>query len=404
MINTKNEASIPKQGTISYNAASLVEDYAIVLYTAEGKIVDCNIGAELIKGYKNDEIKGKHFSMFFMYNEQDAGLPYTLLKQASEKGKSNHEGWCIRRDGTAFWGKTLLTAIFNEDNELQGFTEITQDYTEKKSVLDGLKNHSAAVEQNNVELERFIYMASHHIQTSIKNIQVQNTEWRKNINSNADNEQKSFHAIKNLSASALDMVDELMAYTQFFKIPDNIKLPVDIASETYSVLDELSELIDAHRAVITVAAPAAAYGKQTQIRQLLFHLIRNAVMHSGVPRPVIHVMATTTHGYVSGLDLPASEWNKVFCMITITDNGRGFENCDAEKIFDAFKKLGKNSSAGCMGMGLSLVKKVVQHHDGHIQTLSTKENGTIFRILLPNNASSANQDDARPYIKPVATN
>ena len=91
-----------------------------------------------------------------------------------------------------------------------------------------------------------------------------------------------------------------MAYTQFFKVPDNIKLSVDIADETYSVLDELAELIDAHRAIVTVTAPITAYGKQQQIRQLLFHLIRNAVMHSGVPRPQVHVMATTTHGYVAG--------------------------------------------------------------------------------------------------------
>lgn len=109
-------------------------------------------------------------------------------------------------------------------------------------------------------------------------------------------------------------------------------------------------------------------------------------MHSGVPRPQVHVMASTTHGYVTGLYLPASEWNKVFCMITITDNGRGFENCDPEKIFESFKKYGKNSNSGCMGMGLSLVKKIVQHHEGFIQTMSTKGHGTTFRILLPNNA------------------
>lgn len=113
-------------------------------------------------------------------------------------------------------------------------------------------------------------------------------------------------------------------------------------------------------------------------------------MHSGVPRPQVHVMASTTHGYVAGLNLPATEWDKVFCMITITDNGRGFENCDPEKIFESFKKYGKNGSSGCMGMGLSLVKKIVQHHEGFIQTMSTKGNGTTFRILLPNNALAKN--------------
>src|SRR5690349_980183 len=88
-----------------------VEDYAILLLDHEGFIENWNKGAERIKGYKPNEIIGKHFSVFYGPEDRAAGLPEKLLNQAATLGKASHEGWRVKKNGDKFWGSVLITAI-----------------------------------------------------------------------------------------------------------------------------------------------------------------------------------------------------------------------------------------------------------------------------------------------------
>src|ERR1700743_3810698 len=81
-----------------------VEDYAILMLNAHGIIVNWNKGAEKIKGYTEEEIVGKHFRIFYTPEDQAAGLPERLVELAKTQGKAIHEGWRLRKNGTAFWG------------------------------------------------------------------------------------------------------------------------------------------------------------------------------------------------------------------------------------------------------------------------------------------------------------
>jgi diguanylate cyclase (GGDEF)-like protein/PAS domain S-box-containing protein len=108
-----------------------VQDYAIIMLDPDGYVTSWNRGAERIKGYRADEIMGKHFSLFYPLEDVRGGKPESLMKTALEKGQVRDTGWRIRKDGSRFWADILLTAIWDTSGRLRGFAKITRDVTEQ---------------------------------------------------------------------------------------------------------------------------------------------------------------------------------------------------------------------------------------------------------------------------------
>jgi PAS domain S-box-containing protein len=109
-----------------------VTDYAIFVLDDQGVIRSWNPGAQRLKGYTEDEIVGKHFSIFYPPEDVDKGKPDRELKIASTDGRVEDEGWRVRKDGTRFWANVVITALRNEQGDLQGFAKITRDLTERR--------------------------------------------------------------------------------------------------------------------------------------------------------------------------------------------------------------------------------------------------------------------------------
>jgi len=108
-----------------------VKDYAIVMLDPKGRIVTWNIGAERIQQYKAEEIIGQHFAHFFTADDIAQGFPERELGRAMVKGRTETEGWRVRKDGSRFWANDIITAIFDDVGHLKGFAKITQDRTEQ---------------------------------------------------------------------------------------------------------------------------------------------------------------------------------------------------------------------------------------------------------------------------------
>jgi len=116
-----------------------VKDYAIFLMDTQGYIMTWNEGAKRAKGYLPQEIIGKHFSTFYTAEDLETKKPERELEIAIETGKYEEEGWRVKKNGSVFWANIVITALFNEQNKLIGFSKVTRDLTERKEREDELK-------------------------------------------------------------------------------------------------------------------------------------------------------------------------------------------------------------------------------------------------------------------------
>src|SRR4029077_16055149 len=106
-----------------------ITDSANYMLRPDGRVATWNSGAERIKGYRADEIIGQPFSRFYSEEDQRAGLPQRMLREAAEEGKVFAEGWCIRKDGSRFAASVVIEAIRDDASRLIGFVRITRDVT-----------------------------------------------------------------------------------------------------------------------------------------------------------------------------------------------------------------------------------------------------------------------------------
>src|SRR6188768_3009811 len=113
---------------------SEIQDYAIILMDADGTILSWNAGAEKIKGYKESEILGQNFRIFYMPSDRQAGLPEQLIELAKKEGRARHIGRRVKKDGTIFWGSILITALHDDDGEVIGFTKLTQEVSDNQKI------------------------------------------------------------------------------------------------------------------------------------------------------------------------------------------------------------------------------------------------------------------------------
>jgi PAS domain S-box-containing protein len=152
-LRTKNE-DLKREEERYHKMVSEIRDYAIILLDVEGNILDWNKGAEFLKGYKAAEIIGKNFRMFYPQEDKDNDLPRKLLALAAKNGSAHHEGYRIRKDGVRFWGSVLITALFDDNNKLIGYTKVTRDLTERKAADDRLAIFTEELKQTNEKLRR----------------------------------------------------------------------------------------------------------------------------------------------------------------------------------------------------------------------------------------------------------
>jgi len=113
-------------------------EYALFALSPTGVVSSWNRGAERIKGYRREEIVGQHFSVFYSPSDREAGVPQRQLQDAMRDGRVEREGWRLRKDGSQFWARILITPIWDDAGRLRGFSKLTRDETDRRAahVLD----------------------------------------------------------------------------------------------------------------------------------------------------------------------------------------------------------------------------------------------------------------------------
>lgn len=122
-----------------------VTDYAIVMVDPAGYVASWNPGAEHIKGYRAEEIIGKHFSCFYPPDAIKRGFPEQELETAAKEGRFEDEGWRVRKGGAQFWANVIISALRDKKGNLLGFAKLTRDLTDRREAEERIQQQAREI-------------------------------------------------------------------------------------------------------------------------------------------------------------------------------------------------------------------------------------------------------------------
>ncbi|HEY3480248.1 MAG TPA: PAS domain-containing sensor histidine kinase [Streptomyces sp.] len=135
---TEQPGALAPPETVFTLLVTSVLDYGIFMLDPAGHVATWNAGAERIKGYRAEDIIGKHFSVFYPPEDIAARKPHLELESAIADGRLEDEGWRLRKDGSRFWANVVITPLFDKTSELRGFGKVTRDMTERRAAEQAL--------------------------------------------------------------------------------------------------------------------------------------------------------------------------------------------------------------------------------------------------------------------------
>jgi PAS domain S-box-containing protein len=382
-----------------------VKDYAIFMLDPGGHVMTWNEGAELNKGYKAEEIIGRHFSCFYVDEDIQLGTPATELLEAIASGRCEVEGLRKRKDGSTFWANVVISAIKDEQGELIGFAKVSRDLTERRladdartaisaeklrvSVLNAeieqqkriekaLKEVTINLARSNADLQQFAYVASHDLQEPLRAVTGFLTllASKQAGNLDADSQKYINHAVEGAHRMRA-LVNDLLAYARVESRGKELE-PVQLSKVLDRVKLDLSAAIDESAAVIISDELPTVMGDTTQLAQLFQNLIGNAIKFRSSMAPEVRIKCNPQN----------SDW-----LFSFQDNGRGFDMEHAERIFVIFQRLQGREQASGTGIGLALCKKIVERHNGKIWVESKPDQGSTFFFTLPQSIGDAKDND-----------
>jgi light-regulated signal transduction histidine kinase (bacteriophytochrome) len=251
------------------------------------------------------------------------------------------------------------------------------DYTSQKRLQLQLQASVEELKHMNSNLEEFAYAASHDLQEPLRKIHYFSQRLRRSMAYRlSDEEANMFERIENASKRMSMLISDLLVYSQITVKNDAFKT-VHLGNIIQQVIGDLETSIIEKKATITTGEMPAIRGDAVQLRQLFQNLISNSLKYSKRDlAPVISITARIVRKESNG---PARSYHE----IVLKDNGIGFEQEHGERIFKIFHRLhGQNEFPGT-GIGLAIVAKVVDHHNGFIRAEGRPGEGSDFIILLP---------------------
>lgn len=272
-------------------------------------------------------------------------------------------------------GIVTVTPIFDNDGDCVRLVGSVKDITEQKlselrlkDLYDQLEQRAAQLQTSNTELERFAYIASHDMQEPLRMIssflQLLEKKYRDSI------DEKGREYIRFAVDGSMRMkylINDLLDYSRVSTRRQNLE-QVCIDHVIEDVLQNLSLHINEKQAIInTSVLPLLPNADKTQMIQLFQNLIGNALKYSGSRQPLIDIEAAEKE----------DEW-----LFSIKDNGIGFDEKFADKIFVIFQRLHNRSEYSGTGIGLAICKKIIDRHGGKIYAESVPGEGSIFWFTI----------------------
>lgn len=375
-----------------------VKGFAIFMMDTNGVIQTWNIGCELMKGFKAEDAIGQNFRILFPKYLRDEHLPEKERQIAKDKGRFEGENWRIKKNGDLFWAFVVLTRITDEEGKHIGYVKITQDQTDKKKYLDELNTKVEDIRKinqkldsvnnellkSNSNLQEFAYASSHDLQAPLRNMKHYVQRLREDLGEQLTEGQIGlFKRIENSGDRMMKLIEDLLAFS-YIGMGTAQKSEIDLNQQVKDVLDDLELDVAKKGAKITVDTLPKVRGDRRQFQQFFQNLIGNAIKYAKPDVvPEIQISSNEVLGREAKASLPTEVADKSYYFIQLKDNGIGFEPEYAEDIFKVFTRLHGASAYAGSGVGLSIVQKVVENHNGYIWAESKPGEGASFKILLP---------------------
>jgi PAS domain S-box-containing protein len=364
-----------------------VRDYAIFMLDPTGHIASWNSGAHLIKGYKPNEVIGKHFSIFYPIEDIQNQKPERELRIAVAEGRYQEEGWRLRKDGSRFWASVLITALFDAHGQLQGFGKVTRDMTERKLAdeqreqlhqreLQLLHEREVRAQMEAAERMRdsFLTVLAHELRTPLTallgNAQVLLRRGQ-HEGDLSERGQRNMNVIVKQAARLNNMISLQLDISRLHTGQLQIeRTRVDVGAVARQVVEEFQPSNTNHTIVYAGPnTPLLVEGDELRLIQVLQNLVQNAIKYSpagGTVRLEVERHATTVR-------------------IAVSDQGVGIPQAELPHLFRRFYRASnvEEQRISGLGVGLYVVKELTTLHGGTIDVVSEERHGSTFIITLP---------------------
>jgi two-component system CheB/CheR fusion protein len=347
-------------------------DYAIIVLNDEGNITDWNRGAENTFGYSKAEAEGRHFRFIFTPEDQENGAPENEMDTARRQGRSDDERWHMRNDGSRFYCSGEVTALASKG--FRGFVKIARDMTEHVKLQEEQLKNLTATQNSSLLKDQFFAVMSHELKHPLNLIQLNAQLARRLPVAKHDPLlMKAVTAIGDAVNSQARIIDDLM---------DVARIKTGKLRLEHSVVD-LGKVLREIQQVVAESGPPCpidfAIAEQplylqadpTRLEQIIWNLVNNALKF------------TPPTGRI---DVIASESERM-ARLEVSDTGPGIAADQLLRIFDLFGQADHRPTGqhrGGLGIGLSLVKQLVESHGGTIEVHSDGlGHGSRFVVELP---------------------
>jgi PAS domain S-box-containing protein len=348
-----------------------VKDYALYSLDVQGRIVSWNTGAEHLLGYVEEEVLGKHFSMFFTPEDVQAGTPERDLQQATTEGSASNDNWIIRKDGSRFWAEGWTYPL--RDGALRGYVSILRDLTERKQMERELRARAEVLEEMDKRRNEFLAMLGHELRNPLSPI-VTSLAILRQEKTTSPLAEKARTIIERQVKHLVRLVDDLLDVARITRGRVELrKERVPLNHLIDRAVEAVGPLVAAQGHDLSVSAPRGTLWLDVdpaRIQQVLVNLLSNACKYTpaqGAIRLVVH-----------------REGERV--AISVKDNGVGIAPEVLPKVFDLFIQAERSlaRSEGGLGIGLTMVKSLVEMHGGSVVARSEGAGkGSEFIIWLP---------------------
>jgi PAS domain S-box-containing protein len=337
---------------------------AIVSADGDGRIRYWNPGAARIFGYSVDEVLGQPITMLMPSRHRDgheAGLRrYVSTREPRVVGRTVElEG--LRKDGTLFPLELSLAAA--PPGEELSFTGVIRDITDRKRI-------EAALQATNAELESFSYSVSHDLRAPLRAIHGFSRILLEDHGTELDPEARRLLGVIDGNTRRMgQLIDDLLAFSRLGR-KDLERARVDMGELVRSIAEE-ARRTDSDRTIDLVIAPdlPPAGGDRDLLRQAVANLLQNAIKFTrDRPDARIEVGHKADGGQT---------------VYYVKDNGAGFDQRYAGKLFGVFQRLHRAEEFEGTGVGLAIVQRIVQRHGGRVWAEGKINEGATFYITLP---------------------